>query len=471
MKKLNNYLFLSILIFGFNSCSVAPEQTGENSTYIAVSKNHPGYWHYKGKDLLLLNGSVEDNLFQIDKLEEHLNLLQKSGGNYVRNTMSSRDEGNVWPFMYTDSLAKYDLREFNPEYWQRFNHFLELANERDIFVQIELWATFDFYRNQWKENPFNPKNNINYTANRVKIDTIIPTHPTWCENAFFRSIPMQDNNMPVLEFQQKYIEKLLDISLNYGNVLYCMDNETSVTAEWGKFWSEYVKKKALEKGVPVQTTEMWDPHDLNHLSHRESFDHPELYSFVEISQNNHQRGQNHWDNGLKQMKRLKDAGNFRPVTNVKVYGNEEGGHGGGSQNGLESFIRAAFFGSSAVRFHRPNSGLGLSETAQAVIKSTRMLTDSMAFFDALPANNLLSEREDNEAYLRANPGSEYAIFLPKGENREVILQLENNGEYSIQWIDILEVNWTEKERIQVQENTYTISPPDDKNRFVLIKKI
>ena len=59
---------------------------------------NPFYWQYKGKPDLLLGGSVEDNLFQITNLEAHLDLLKSVGGNYVRCTMSSRDEGDVWPF-------------------------------------------------------------------------------------------------------------------------------------------------------------------------------------------------------------------------------------------------------------------------------------------------------------------------------------------------------------------------------------
>lgn len=65
---------------------------------IAVFEGNPWYWQYKGEPVMLLGGSVEDNLFQIPDLEKHLDLLASVGGNYVRNTMSSRDPGNVWPF-------------------------------------------------------------------------------------------------------------------------------------------------------------------------------------------------------------------------------------------------------------------------------------------------------------------------------------------------------------------------------------
>jgi hypothetical protein len=408
---------------------------------IAPSASHPRYWARGGDTVLLLGGSKEDNLFQVPDLEEHLDLLAASGGNYVRCTMSSRDEGNVWPFHYDAARGLYDLERWNDEYWARFERFLAETDRRGIVVQVEIWATFDFYRENWDVNPFNPENNVNYTPERTKLPVEVPTHPVFCDNRFFWSVPDHDNNMPVLEFQQRFVDKLLSYTFRHGNVLYCMDNETSVTAAWGRFWSTYIKKRAAEAGVVVQTTEMWDPWDLDHISHRETFDHPETYSFVDISQNNHQRGQAHWDNGLRQIDRLQKAGHLRPVTNVKTYGADGSRHGGDTNEAVAKFIRSACFGSAAVRFHRPPSGIGLSETAQAVIRSVRDLSDRMAWFDAAPRNDLLRDRDENEAYCRAVPGRGYTVYFPDGGG--VTLDLSAlEGEASLTWLEVLEGRWS-----------------------------
>ncbi|MHC4244825.1 MAG: hypothetical protein ACYSU4_20640, partial [Planctomycetota bacterium] len=95
---------------------------------IEIYKENPAYWQYKGKPVLLIGGSVDDNLFQIPNLKEHLDLLKSVGGNYVRNTMSARDEGNVWQFEKVN--GKYDLDKWNDEYWRRFENFLKLTNQR-----------------------------------------------------------------------------------------------------------------------------------------------------------------------------------------------------------------------------------------------------------------------------------------------------------------------------------------------------
>jgi hypothetical protein len=246
-----------------------------------------------------------------------------------------------------------------------------------------------------------------------------------------------------------------------------MDNETSVTAAWGRFWSTYVKKKAAEEGLTVHTTEMWDPWDLDHVSHRESFDHPEIYSFVDISQNNHQRGQAHWDNGLRQIGRLKRAGHLRPVTNVKTYGADGGRHGGDTNEAVAKFIRSAFFGAASVRFHRPPSGIGLSETAQAVIRGVRDLSDRMAWFDAAPHNDLLGEREENEAYCRARPGHEYAVYFPDGGSVTLdVGALE--GETSLTWLEVLEGHWSEPEPFGADDPA-TLKAPGTGHRIALIQ--
>ena len=146
---------------------------------------NPAYWQYKGRPVILLGGSVEDNEFQVPNVREELDVLRASGGNYLRNTMSSRDAGNVWPFFRDPVSGKYDLERFGEEYWQRFETFLRLTHERQIIVQIEVWDRFDFAREPWEDNPFNPKNNINYSVEESGLKEHIATHPGQREQRVF----------------------------------------------------------------------------------------------------------------------------------------------------------------------------------------------------------------------------------------------------------------------------------------------
>ena len=125
-----------LLVSGGTIKALVPSGKQDNNI-IKVYAENPMYWQYKGLPVLLLGGTVDDNLFQIESLKEHLDLLQSVGGNYVRCTMSSRNAGNVKPFAKEGGL--FNLDEPNPEYWNRFEKLLSLASERDIIVQIEFY--------------------------------------------------------------------------------------------------------------------------------------------------------------------------------------------------------------------------------------------------------------------------------------------------------------------------------------------
>ena len=451
---------LGLIVF-LSACTPPDDQTGPKGVH--PSKAFKQFWTYNGEEILLLGGSDDDNLFQMKDVASHLELLQQHGGNYVRNTMSSRDTGNVWPFQLMED-GLYDLNKFNDEYWSRFETFLAETDKRDIIVQIEVWATFDFYRENWSVNPFNPKNNRNLNMHRDKLDTLVPTHPVFTGNNFFRSVPTQMSLHRPLYYQQKFVDKLLSYSLNYDHVLYCMDNETSVSADWGRFWADYIKKSAQLRGKTVYCTEMWDPHDLDHAFHFETFDHSEIYDFVDISQNNHNTGQKHWDNCLAQIDRLKTLGNLRPVNNVKIYGSASRRFTS-DEEGIENFIQNVFAGCASVRFHRPPSGIGLNDQAQAVVKSVREVTNKINWFEATPSNELLESREENEAYCRATEKA-FAIYFNDGG--EVLLNT-GNAPLSIEWLDVMNNAWAEPKTLSITNNKATITAPGKGDWIAVIK--
>lgn len=416
---------------------------------------NPFYWSYKGKPMLLIGGSVEDNLFQIKDLEAHLDLLASVGGNYIRCTMSSRDEGDVWPFA-PGADGIYDLMQPNPVYWQKFETLLSLSEERDIIAQIEVWDRFDFARAPWQDNPFNQRNNRTYSAEESGLKEAIDTHPGQKESAFFRSVPNLENNTVLLPHQHRFVDWLLAISLKYPNVLYCMDNETNESPEWGKYWSTYIQNKSAEAGKTVYTTEMWDAWNLNDPQHDATLDHPELYGFVDVSQNNHNVGLTHWGNLGSVRERIKGSGHVRPMNMVKIYGANTGRYGT-HRDAQERLWRAVFGGVAAARFHRPPSGLGLSEIAQSHIRALRMFTDAMTITTCEPHLDLIDFRSQNEAYCIANPGVEYGVFFPDGGN--VHLSLGSDAPVKVRWMDIRRAEWQTADNLQRDGQTLTLETP------------
>jgi hypothetical protein len=409
---------------------------------IDIYEGNPRYWAYGGEPVLLLGGSVEDNLFQIPDLARELDTLAAAGGNYVRCTMSSRDPGNVWPF--AKEGERYDLDRLNDEYWRRFETFLAETERRGIIVQIEVWATFDFYRDNWDVNPFNPKNNVNYTAEETGLPTEVTTHPTRTENNFFWSVPAERNQETVLKHQRVFVDELLSHALKHGNVLYCMDNETSVTPEWGAYWADYIRQAVAAAGRKVHTTEMWDPWDLDHPMHRATWQHPETYTFVDVSQNNHQTGQVHYDNALRLLRRISDP--VRPTNNVKIYG-ADAGQFGTTRDGIERFWRDIFAGMASARFHRPTSGIGLSGPAQRMIRSARDVTDAIEITRCEAHPDLLSGHGENAAFCLAEPGRQYAVYFTAGG--AVDLDASGlDGPATLRWYDIDNGGWGQASAVE-----------------------
>ncbi|MCG9132970.1 hypothetical protein J5I95_14930 [Candidatus Poribacteria bacterium] len=148
-------LIFTTVCITVNTGTEAKEDIEMEKNKIQIYKDNPRYWQYKGEPILLIGGSVDDNLFQIPNLKEHLELLKSVGGNYVRSTMGWTETVDVPPSKKVGDL--YDLNQWNDEFWTRFRNFIRWTYEMDIIVQIEVWATFNYYRDYWEVNPFNPK--------------------------------------------------------------------------------------------------------------------------------------------------------------------------------------------------------------------------------------------------------------------------------------------------------------------------
>lgn len=407
---------------------------------------NPFYWQYKGEPVVLLGGSRDDNLFQLPDLKQHLDEIRSVGANYIRNTMSDRnDQGfEVYPFKKLPD-GKYDLTQWNDEYWTRFENMLKWTKDRDIIVQIELWDRFDYSRDNWPPHPYNPKNNVNYTYEESGFARRYPEHPGRNKQPFFFTVPALENNQVVLRFQTAQVDKLLSYSLKYGHVLYCIDNETSGRPEWPRFWAQHIRKRAAEQGVEVHVTEMWDQWDPKGGHHKNTFDHPDLFSFIDVSQNNHNSGQAHWDN--LQWVRNYVSPRPRPINTVKIYGADTGRFGN-SRDGEERFWRNILGGAAGTRFHRPESGLGLSDRAQAHIKSMRLLLSALDILRCTPdsQSELLSDRQDNEAYLTFVAGRQYAVYFPDGG--AVGLDLSGaKGTFSVRWLDVARSRWADSSTV------------------------
>lgn len=453
--SLTKYLFLIFIIL--TGCRPIQNQNNIGSLQDEAIKplpENPYYWQYKGEPVWLIGGSWQDNLFNHPtNLEEHLNILVSRGGNYVRNVMSHRNAGNVFAWQ-KNNKGLYDLDQFNDEYWNRLDNFLELTYERDIIVQLEIWATWDHYEDHqtlggWSLHPFNPKNNITYTSENSMLPTVYDSAPQSHSTGhpFFKSVPALDNNELLLDYQKQYVDKILSYTFQYPHILYTMNNETGEAVEWGDFWVDYVRNAAEEKGIAIETTDMRRSEEIRSEDHAYIFDNPERYTFVDISQNNAWSGlgRAHYENILYVRDYL--SHHPRPINNNKNYGASRHGE----EESVARMGRILFAGAASARFHRPHpieqpelheakseTGLGLNPRAQDVITALSKVTQRLAFEQMEPRPDLILT--EDEAYLLAEPGVQYAVYFPFGGTAKIEIT-PADADYRFEWIQFDNPEW------------------------------
>ena len=351
---------------------------------------NPFFWEYQGEPVLLLGGSREDNLFNHPEgLEEHLDTIAAAGGNYLRNTMSDRNPETRFAFAEEDE-GLYDLDQWDEEYWERFDNFLRMCYERDIIVQIEVWDPWDLFLREgvrdycdnrgWESHPYNPLNNVNYTAEESGLAEEIDYHSSSSpsDHAFFHTVPAMDDNELVRQYQEAFVNRILDFSLQYPNVLYCMNNEIGEDPEWGRYWARFIRERAEAEGVDVYLADMRRNHNFNSQEQIDLLHDDEHYDFFEISQNNAISGQRHVNQIVTvRGRRLDDP---KPLNNVKIYGGGEA---------VRRFWRNVLGGCASARFHRPgegdaNFGIGANDLALDHMSSVRALMEEVGWPDIEP---------------------------------------------------------------------------------------
>ena len=442
---------LLILCVSLLSVMLTAELKGSqpsNQDCIKPYGQNPRYWQYKGKPVLLLGGSKTDHIFLLEDLKDHLDEIARAGANYVRNTMSQREGLELKPHARLAD-GKFDLNQWNTEYWKRFENCLKWCRERDIIIQIEVWDRFDFSREYWQNSPWRPSNNVNYTSEQTGLAEEYPNHPSADKQPFFHTIPgmpLYKKQLDIIrDFQEKFVARMLSYSLQYGNVLYCMDNETSTPAEWGRYWMKFIKTAAAAKGVEVYVTDMfddvWKPQSSRQF--KLALDDPQTYTFLDVSQvNSRTFNEDHWKNVLWLSQQARP--HPRPMNNTKIYSDGKTSFGSGTPvDGVERFWRNLIAGCASCRFHRPTSGIGLNETAKACIAAARKVESLVKFWNVEPHIELLTDRQPDEAYLAAKPAEQYILFFTDGGS--VGLDLKScPGTFALQWINIQTGAWGPK---------------------------
>ena len=84
---------------------------------------------------------------------------------------------------------------------------------------------------------------------------------------------------------------------------------------------------------------------------------------------------------------------------------------------------------------------------EASIKAVRKLETRIKMWDVSPKMELLSEREEDEAYIAAKEGQQYALYFTQGGAVRLDLS-QFNGAFTLQWINVASGEWGEETNIE-----------------------
>ena len=219
----------------FAACVIATAQAhaqDRDASPVSLDPNNPHYFLYRGKTIALISsGEHYGAVMNLDvDYSRYLQTIEAAGFNYTRlfggsyievpgksfgiqrNDLAPAPGRLLAPWArsttpgYTGGGNKFNLDQWDPEYFKRFHDFLAEAQRRGIVVEISLFSA-QYNPVQWNVSPFNPANNINSIADLdwKLVNTV--------------------ENGKILAYQESYARKLVHEANAFPNVIFEIQNE------------------------------------------------------------------------------------------------------------------------------------------------------------------------------------------------------------------------------------------------------
>jgi hypothetical protein len=239
MPRLCASLTFALLVLGI----LCPNLLGadKDNAPLALHPDNPHYFLFRGKPAFLLTsgehyGAVLNKDFNyipyLDELQARgFNLTRTFSGTYrevpgsfgiTENTLAPKPGGYVCPWARSatpgagDGRNKFDLKTFDPAYFERLKDFVAQAGKRGIVVELVLFCTV-YDDKLWAVNPLKLGNNVQNVGNvdRLQIYTL--------------------QSKPITEVQEVFVRKVVTELKDFDNLYYEVCNEPyfgGVTQAW-----------------------------------------------------------------------------------------------------------------------------------------------------------------------------------------------------------------------------------------------
>jgi hypothetical protein len=260
------------------AAATGKERRATNGPLAVATRGSPFFTDSGGQRAVYLTGSHTWNTFQdwgpsdppppFD-YEAYLDFLERHGHNFIRlyvweqAAWFPRTERpiHIAPLPYLrpgpgdalDGGKRFDLTQFNPEYFRRLRERVDAARARGIYVSVMLFDGWSVdlkgekAGNPWRGHPFNRENNIN------AIDGDPNRHG---EGKGVHTLA----DAKVTALQKAYLRKVVETVGELDNVLWEISNESDAgSVKWQYEMIRTVKALEAERGMrhPVGMTPTW----------------------------------------------------------------------------------------------------------------------------------------------------------------------------------------------------------------------
>jgi len=435
---------------------------------LRVSEVNPRYFtNDSGKAVYLTGSHTWQNLQDGNSVRfdyrEFLDFLQQHNHNFFRlwaweSTFwllsdSSKVSLNPLPFMRTgpgeasDGKPKFDLTQFNQEYFTRLRRRVISARDRGFYVGVMLFQGFSIAvkaKNRtstpWVGHPFHRDNNINGIHGDIDGDGEgYETHTL--------AIP------EITRIQEAYVRKVIDTVNDLDNVIYEISNESQGgSTKWHYHIIEFIHdyEKTKPKQHPVWMSFQWDGVE-GSGTNANLFSSP-----AEVISPGPGEGKEYTNDPP-------------PADGSKVIISDTDhlwGIGGSDSWVWKSFLRGMhpiFMDSYKNSPHNQAPDLDPKwEPVRIAMGYTLTYANRMNLLVMTPQGDLAST-----GYCLANPGSEYLVYQPES-NKPFSVNLEP-AVYHYEWFDPQTGKMGEKGTVQVDNGEQSFTPPFENDAVLYLK--
>jgi hypothetical protein len=421
--------------------------------------------------------------------ETYLETLARDGMNYTRifagtyaelpgesfgiqnNTLAPQPDDFLTPWAYSPEGSGrriYNLDQWNEAYFERLHRLMEKAAENDIIVEFTLFTSI--YRDEhWEISPENPLNTQNISDSITRQQAHTP------------------DNGPLMQYQEKFVRKLLNELNRYDNLFFEIQNEpwadhnvpvynivnkedlvendwtykvdfaSQASLEWQEMIADYIsdEESRLEKKHLIAQNYCNYKAPLQGIGENISILNFH-YAWPEAAE---------WNYGFDKIIGFDESG--FAGSGDQVYRRQAWRFllsGGGLFNNLDySFFTG--YEDGTLKNRAPGGG---SPELRKQLNSLKEFIHSFDLANLKPDKVSVIRAPGMIPYLLSDPGNAYAVFLQAVgvEGGELLLRVPD-GNYSVSWISTLSGEILRNESKNVKDGLLSLRVPFEEGEIAM----